>query len=101
MSTFEGVITGYCLFLAFFWLGVKGVLSSQGFPVSLAWPSLRDFDYLNQIIQERAGSSASKSFSIAPPFILRCDCLVLYLAVGAQSSSAVIITGSDQMLQPP
>ncbi len=59
---FYQVITAYLILLSFFWLSVKFVLSSHGFPVSFAWPHYRDFEYLHQLIRRETNPSRRARF---------------------------------------
>jgi hypothetical protein len=49
-AIFIRVLTFYLICFSVFWLGVKIILRSQGFPFTLIW-GFRDFDYLYQLVR--------------------------------------------------
>ena len=44
------VLVLYLIFFSVFWLGVKVILKSQGFPFTACW-AFSDFDYLHQLVR--------------------------------------------------
>jgi hypothetical protein len=60
-DTFRRVLVSYLIFLSVFWVGVKCVLKSNGFPFTVVW-SFKDFDYLHQLIRRETNESCRSIF---------------------------------------
>jgi hypothetical protein len=58
---FIRVLTFYLICFSVFWLGVKIILKSQGFPFTLIW-GFRDFGYLHQLVRTNTDPSRRAFF---------------------------------------
>jgi hypothetical protein len=58
---FVRVLVSYLILFSVFWIGVKFVLKSEGFPFTLIW-AFRDFNYLYQLVRSEADPSRRAFF---------------------------------------
>jgi hypothetical protein len=57
---FVRVLVFYLIFFSVFWIAIKWVLKSQGFPFTI-W-SFRDFDYLHELVRRETDRSRRAFF---------------------------------------
>jgi hypothetical protein len=55
------VLVFYLIFFSVFWLGIKIILISQGFPFTLIW-GFKDFEYLHQLVRRETDASRRAFF---------------------------------------